>query len=72
MQIHSFILINNKIKLEWNLSAFILNSFLIFLKKSKILSQKKIISKGCILLNITSLHQNYTSYVFEYQRIKNS
>lgn len=41
-------------------------------KKSKILSQKKIISKGCILINITSLHQNYTSYVFEYQRIKNS
>lgn len=33
MQIHSFILINNKIKLEWNLSAFILNSFLIFKKK---------------------------------------
>lgn len=41
-------------------------------KKSKILSQKKIISKGCILLNITLLHQNYTSYIFEYQRIMNS
>lgn len=72
MQTHSFILINNKIKLEWNLSAFILNSFRIFKKKSNILSQKKIISKGCILLNITLLQQNYMSYIFEYQRIMNS